>query len=85
MSDDNEMEKIAEYREEETPGFITHDTLYFDPAGGAFVLESVGFGMNDGELARTELDSQEAYQWATEVAGMDPDEAARRVVGADSP
>lgn len=82
-NDEIEMEKIAEHLEEDTPGCGVHHTLYFDDDCGKFVLESVGFGMNDGELARAELDSQEAFEWSVNVAGMGDDEAARRVIGVD--
>ena len=78
-----EAKKIAEFLEEQVPGCGTHHTLYFDPDSGKFVLESVGVEINEGDVAVTDLDSQEAFLWATEVAGMSPGEAARRIVGAD--
>ncbi len=82
MSDGAKMEKIAEFVERDGGGGVVH-TLSFDPVAVAFTLESRGFDYWDGDLSRTDLDSQEAFEWATEVAGMDPDEAARRIVGAD--
>ena len=78
----DEIDQIAEFVEREDIGGVhLHHVLYFDPGAGAFILESRGRGYWDGDLSYTELDSQEAYEWCTEVAGMDPDEAARRVVG----
>ena len=82
MSNEMEMEKIAEFVERDGAGGTVH-TLFFDPVAGAFTLESRGFDYWDGDLSRTDLDSQEAYEWATEIAGMAPGEAARRIVGAD--
>ena len=82
MTHDDENDQIAEFTERDHLGEV-HHVLYFDPGEGAFVLESQGFGEWDGDLSRAYLDSQEAYQWLTEVAGMEPVEAARRVVGAD--
>ncbi len=84
MSDCNEtLEKIVEYLEAPNPGFGTHHTLYFDPDEGVFVLESIGVEINEGDVEMTDLDSQEAYEWAVGVAGMGRAEAARAIIGAD--
>ena len=82
-NNDFEVEKIAEFLEEHGTGSGIHHTLYFDPDGGTFVLESLGVELNDGDVSLTDLDSQKALEWLTEVAGMEPVEAARRIVGAD--
>lgn len=83
MSNNDTIEKIAEFLEEQVPGSGTHHTLYFDLDSGKFVLESVGVEFNEGDVEVTDFDSQEAFEWATKVAGMAPGEAARRVIGAD--
>lgn len=83
MSNNDAIEKIAEFLEEQVPGCGTHHVLYFDPDSGKFVLESVGVEINEGDVEVADFDSQEAFEWATEVADMSPGEAARRIVGAD--
>ena len=81
---DYEIEKIAEFLEEQVPGCGTHHTLYFDNDSGKFVLESVGVEINEGDVSMTDLDSQEALDWLTTVAGMPYMAAARAIIGADS-
>jgi hypothetical protein len=83
MTHDDEIDQITEFveRYDEDSGF--RHILTFDPDAGAFILKSSGFGFWTGDWSRAGLDSQEAYQWLTEVAGMEPVEAARRIVGAD--
>ena len=84
MSDCNEMlEKIVEYLEAPNPGAGVHHTLYFDPDGGTFVLESLGIQIHEGDVEMVDLDSQAAYEWATTVAGMNRADAARAIIGAD--
>ena len=81
MTHDDEPDRITEFTERYEDMGGVHHVLYFDPGEGAFVLESQGFGEWDGDLTHAGLDSQEAYQWLTEFVEMDPDEAARRIVG----
>lgn len=83
MNSDYEIEKIAEFLDDKGDGFGTHHTLYFDPDGGKFLLESIGVEINEGDVLLEDLDSQEAYEWCVHTAGMEPVEAARRIVGAD--
>lgn len=84
MSDCNEtLEKIVEYLEAPNPGFGVHHTLYFDSDEGVFVLESLGVEINEGDVEMTDLDSQQAYEWAVGVAGMSCADAARKIIGAD--
>jgi hypothetical protein len=80
---DFEIEKIAEYLEEEVRGCGTHHVLYFDPDSGKFVLESVGVEINEGDMEVADLDAQEALEWLTRVAGMPYMAAVRAVIGAD--
>ncbi len=80
---DFEVEKIAEFLDDFGNGSGTHHTLLFDPDGGTFVLESVGVEFHEGDVSFTDMDSQEAYEWCIHVAGLEPVEAARRIVGAD--
>ena len=77
------LEKIVEYLEAPNPGFGTHHTLYFDQDEGVFILESLGVDINEGDVEMTDLDSQQAFEWATSVAGMEPMAAARKIIGAD--
>ena len=77
------MEKIVEFREDMGEVVVVQHVLSFDEDSGTFVLESLDCGIFPESVVVT-LDSQEACQWATEVAGLDPDEAARRVIGLDS-
>ena len=83
MTHDDENDQIAEFTERDHLGEV-HHVLYFDPGEGGFVLQSRGFGYWDGDESYTVLDSHDAYQWLTGVAGMEPVEAARRVVGVDA-
>lgn len=81
MSND-EMEKIVEFREEMGDVVVVQHTLSFCEDSGTFVLESRDEGFFPESVVAT-LDSQAAYEWATEVAGMEPSEAARRIIGID--
>lgn len=78
------LEKIVEFLEAPNPGFGTHHILYFDSDEGAFVLESTGIEINEGDVSMVDLDSQQAYEWAVTVAGLSCAEAARKIIGADS-
>ncbi|MHB1608443.1 MAG: hypothetical protein ACYCXX_07355 [Acidiferrobacter thiooxydans] len=78
-----EVEKIVEFLEEQGGGFGAHHTLYFDPVGGTFVLESIEVEINEGDVSRVDLDSQAAYEWCIRTAGMEPVAAARAIIGAD--
>ena len=78
-----DMETIVEYMEDYGDGSGTHHILYFCCDSGTFILESAGVLFNDGDLTIEDFDSQEALEWCTEYAGMDPVEAARRIIGAD--
>ena len=83
MTNDETIDKIVEFTERDHLGEV-HYVLYFDPGEGAFILESRGLGYLEDDLFHTELDSQQAYQWLVEVAGMEPVEAAWRIIGADA-
>lgn len=78
-----EAEKIAEFLEEQVPGCGTHHTLFFDPDGGKFVLESVGVEINEGDVEVADLEADEALDWLTKVAGMPYMAAVRAIVGID--
>ncbi len=81
---DDEIDRLAEFTERYEDMGGVHHVLYFDPGEGAFILESRGFGDWDGDLSRAELNSQEAFEWLTEAAGMEPVAAARAIIGADA-
>lgn len=83
MSSDFEIEKIAEFLEEHDSASATHHTLYFDPDGGRFVLESIGVAFNDGDVALEDLAADEALDWLVEVAGMPYMKAVRAIIGTD--
>ena len=83
MSDCTDMETIVEYLEDHGDGFGTHYTLSWSDDAGIFVLEAQDVSILPCPSGVIEMDSQEAFEWATEYAGMDPVEAARRIIGAD--
>ena len=79
-----DMETIVEYLEDHGDGFGTHHTLSWCEDTGTFIWEALDVSILPCPSGVTEMDSQEAYEWATEYAGMDPVEAARRIIGADA-
>ena len=83
MSDERiYMETIVEYMEDLGDGTGIHHVLYFCDDSGTFILESTGVDLHEGTEIE-DFNDQEALEWCIEFAGMDPDEAARRIVGAD--
>ena len=76
------METIVEYMEDMGDGTGIHHTLYFCDDSGTFILESIGVAFHEG-VELEDFNDAEALEWCIEFAGMDPDEAARRIVGAD--
>ena len=78
-----QAEKIGEFLEEQVPGCGTHHTLYFDPDSGKFVLESVGVEINEGDVEMTDMESDEALDWLTQVAGVPYMKAVRAIIGVD--
>ena len=84
MSNCGDMETIVEFLEDHGDGFGTHHTLYFCEDSGTFVLELQDVSILPCPSGVIEMDSQEAFEWATEYAGMDYVEAARRIIGADA-
>jgi hypothetical protein len=77
------METIVEFLEDHGDGFGTHHTLSWCDDAGIFILEAQDVSILPCPSGVIEMDSQEAFEWATEYAGMDPVEAARRIIGAD--
>lgn len=82
MSNRNELETIVEYLEDCGNGSGVHHSLYFCGDSGTFVLESVGVEFNDGDVSLEDFNDEEALEWCVQFAGLDHDEALRRIVGA---